>query len=277
MSDHDMLERRRYELTRWRIPGPVEPIPLLLYHRQDLPGPKPIAVYYHGVTQSKEAYVDTHPTARRLADLGFVVAIPDAPGHGERPTGATLIERLRESLAHEFCADVEQAGDEVSAVLDWLAAHPEIDGTRIGVIGVSMGGFTAAVVAARVRDRLRAAVCVAGCADFRQCMATTDSIAPGKWGPPDRALDAETRARIARIDPLGYPERYAPLPLLLLHGDRDTWNPCVTSERFAEAVRPHYAASPDAFRLVIVPGAPHWPPNPTIVQEAVDWLRRHVR
>ncbi|HEX5415854.1 MAG TPA: alpha/beta fold hydrolase [Chloroflexota bacterium] len=269
-------ERRIYELTTWQVPGPFEKIPSLLYHRADLPGPKPAIVYYHGVVQSKETYVDSHGTARRLADAGFVVAIPDAPGHGQRDLGASLVPRLRESLPREFCADIEQAADESADLLDWLAARPEVDARRLGVAGVSMGGFTAAVVAARARERLRAAVCVAGCADLTQCMATTDSIAPGKWGPSDRAIDEETRDRIARIDPLNYPERFAPLPLLLLHGDRDTWNPCETSERFAAAVAPAYASCPDDFRCTIVPGAVHWPPSPAIVGAAVAWFTQHV-
>src|SRR5687767_6226100 len=106
------LERRAYELTRWLLPGPVEPIPLLLYRRTDLPEPLPAVIYYHGVVQHKEAYVDTHPMARALADAGLVVALPDAPGHGERPAGVGLRARLRTSLPREFCADIEQAGAE---------------------------------------------------------------------------------------------------------------------------------------------------------------------
>ena len=84
-------ERRVYELTTWEVPGPVEAIPLLLYQRHDLAGPTPAVVYYPGVTQAKDGYVDTHPTARRLADRGFVVALPDAPGHGERPSATTRL------------------------------------------------------------------------------------------------------------------------------------------------------------------------------------------
>jgi dienelactone hydrolase len=272
------LERRTYELARWRVPGPFEPIPALVYQRADLAGPKPAAVYYHGVVQRKEAYVDTHPLARSLADAGFAVALPDAPGHGERTTGARVVARLRQSLPHEFCADIEQAADEAPALFDWLAALPEVDGGRIGVAGLSMGGFTAAAVAARLGRRLRATVCIAGSAGLAACMAATDSIAPGKWGPPDRAIDEETRERIARVDPLHYPERYAPLPLLLLHGERDTWNPPATTERFAAQLAPHYAAAGavDRFRFVRVPDAPHWPPTAAIMDEAVGWLRRYV-
>jgi dipeptidyl aminopeptidase/acylaminoacyl peptidase len=266
-----------YELTDSRVEGPNGAIPVLLFHRQDLPGPKPGLVYYHGVVQNKEQYVDTHPLARRLADEGYAVAIPDAPGHGARPEGAGLIERLRASLAREFCRDIELAGDESGELLDWLSAQPTVDQSRLGVLGISMGGYTTAVVAARQSARLRAAVCIAGGADLTTCMQETDSIAPGRWGPPDRSLDEDTRERIGRIDPLGYAERYAPLPLLLLHGERDTWNPVVTAQRFHEALEPHYREAPENLKLVVVPEAPHWPPGKAFVEEAVAWLERHVR
>jgi hypothetical protein len=275
-TEREPIERWLYELTRWLAPGPLEPIPVLLFHRADLSGPKPAVVYYHGVVQRKEVYLDSHPMTRRLADAGCVVALPDAPGHGERAAGATVAERLRASLPREFCADIEQARDEAPVMLDWLAAHEGVDGTRLAVAGVSMGGFTAAVVAAAVRQRLRAAVCVAGSAGLAACMAATDSIAPGKWGPPDRALDAETQARIQRIDPLYYAERYAPLPLLLLHGELDTWNPCRTTQRFHAALVPHYVNAPERLRLSVIPGAPHWPPGPSMIDEAVDWLRNSL-
>ncbi|MBX6770588.1 MAG: alpha/beta fold hydrolase [Chloroflexi bacterium] len=275
METHEApLERRVYELTSWRVPGPFEPIPCLLFRRADLTGPLPAVVSYHGVTQGKETCLDMPPIARRLADRGVAVLLPDAPGHGDRPSAATLTDRLRMSLPHEFCAAIEQSAAEAPALFDWLAVRPEVAADRLAVLGISMGGFTAAVVAARLRDRLRAAVCIAGAADLPTCMCETDAIGPGRWGPIDRSIDPETQARIARIDPLGYPDRFFPLPLLLVHGERDTWNPPVTSERFAAALRPYYAPAPDALRLVIIPGAPHWPPGPAAVREAVEWLSR---
>ena len=45
-AGREPIERRVYELTRWQAPGPVESIPVLLYQRADLPGPKPAVVYY---------------------------------------------------------------------------------------------------------------------------------------------------------------------------------------------------------------------------------------
>lgn len=265
-----------YVLARWTVSGPRGPIPLLTYHRQDLPGPKPAIIYYHGVAQRKEDYLDSHPMSRALADAGFVVVIPDAPGHGERESAGGLIERLAQSLPREFVSAIEQAADEAGALIDWLAGRPEVDVTRVGLIGVSMGGFTAAVVGARQKDRVRAAVCINGSAELELCMATTDSIAPGKWGPPDRAIDPKTRQTIALIDPINYPERFSPLPILLLHGMMDTWNPCITSQRFAAALYPHYKPWAHRLKLVVVPGAVHWPPSRTMIAESLAWLLRHV-
>ncbi|MBO0703577.1 MAG: alpha/beta fold hydrolase [Candidatus Dormibacteraeota bacterium] len=259
-----MVERRAYELTAWSAPGPAEPIPLLLYHRADLPGPKPVAVYYHGVVQRKESYVDSHPLARALADHGIVVALPDAPGHGERPAAARLVERLKASLPREFCADIEASALEAPALLDWLGSLDLVDASRMAVAGYSMGGFTAAVVAGRERTRLRTAVAMAGSGDLPGCFAATDSIGPEGWGPCDRSLDAETEARIARIDPLLHPELLDGFPLLIVHGESDTWNPCRTSRAVARRV--------GSARLEIVPGAVHWPPGPAVTKAALDWL-----
>mgnify|MGYP001167113032 CR=1 FL=1 len=270
------LWEQTYALACWSAPGPRGAIPLLTYHRRDLPGPKPAIIYYHGVAQRKEDYLDSHSMSRALADAGFMVVIPDAPGHGERESAGGLIERLTESLPREFAAAIEQSADEAGALIDWLERRPEVDVRRIGVIGVSMGGYTAAAVGARQKERVRAVVCINGAAELELCMATTDAIAPGKWGPPDRAIDPRTRQTIAVIDPINYPERFPPLPILLVHGMMDTWNPCITSQRFAAALLPHYRPWAERLKLLIVPGAVHWPPNRTMVRESVAWLLRYV-
>ena len=92
-------------------------------------------------------------------------------------------------------------------------------------------------------------------------------------------LDTHTydlsRYRVARVDPLHYPNRFAPLPLLLLHGEHDTWNPPTTTQQFAALVAPSYQ-DPHRFRSVLVPNAPHWPPTATIVEEAAAWLTKHL-
>ena len=263
-----MLRRRQYELTNWSVPGPLEPIPLLLYHRSDIAGPKPPVVYYHGVAQSKETYVDSHPIARQLADLGMLVALPDAPGHGDRPSAVKLIERLRSSLPREFTADIEQAAEEAPALAHWVRNRPNASGSRMAVIGTSMGGFTAAAVAGRLGEQLRTAVCIAGSGDLPGCYSQTDSIRQDGWGPSDRSMDEETTRRVERIDPIRHPDQYESVPMLVLHGSRDTWNPPATSIRFGEVV--------PAAQVRVIPGAVHWPPSAAIVDAAVTWLRDHV-
>ena len=66
------------------------------------------------------------------------------------------------------------------------------------------------------------------------------------------------------------------LPILLLHGAQDTWNPCATSQRFAAALAPSYASHPQRLCLSIIPHAPHWPPAAIMIEEAVSWLHHYV-
>src|SRR5437763_247258 len=93
-----------------------------------------------------------------------------------------------------------------------------------------------------------------------------------------RATSTGTRWRggwpTPRFDPLGYPERSPPLPLLLLHGEADGWNPVTTSQRLHAALTGPYRTRAEALRLVVVPGAPHWPPGAAFVAETVEWLTR---
>jgi carboxymethylenebutenolidase len=81
--------------------------------------------------------------ATRLAEAGYVVAAPDlfwrfAPGW-KAPADAEGLAASLETLAK---LDRDQALDDCGAVLEHLAALPEVDGTP-GVIGFCLGGTLA--------------------------------------------------------------------------------------------------------------------------------------
>jgi predicted dienelactone hydrolase len=121
-------------------------------------GPFPLILHSHGFMDSRlgEGYLAEH-----LASHGFVVASPDYPlSKGGAPGGATV-------------HDVPDQPLDVRFVIDRVLAEPALagalDGTRIAVSGLSLGGLTSllATFHPTLRDpRLRAVLAMAAPACF---------------------------------------------------------------------------------------------------------------
>lgn len=90
---------------------------------------------------------------RRLGDAGFVALAPDLyhgelAGHTEMDKAAHLMQTL----------PPDRAARDMSAALDYLAAHPAVAGSGLGVVGFCMGGLLSFLIAAHRPDRVKAAV-----------------------------------------------------------------------------------------------------------------------
>lgn len=124
---------------------------------KDAPEPCPLVVYSHGFMSNRMggAYL-----AEDLASRGFVVAAPDHP-HTRRFASDLRLEDLVNQPA-DLRAVVDRLADPHATV---QAVPVRIDPNRIGVMGLSLGAFTATVDAFHPRlgdPRIRAAVAIAG-------------------------------------------------------------------------------------------------------------------
>lgn len=124
-----------------------------LYQKPDGPGPFPCVALLHGLGGSKEQLFAL--MAPELVKQGFAVIALDAALHGERkvegkePLGAFL------KVVPDTVKDWRQA-------LDWLSARPELDKSRIGLLGYSMGAMMGSILMG-VEPRFQAAtLCVGG-------------------------------------------------------------------------------------------------------------------
>lgn len=138
------------------LPTPVEKveipwrdttIPGLFYHLGD-GVPRPTALFLPGMDVTKEDV--PNPTDNVFTQRGLNVLVIDGPGQGEC--------NLRDIRVTDD--NYEQAA---SSAIDWLAARPEVDASRLGLVGFSMGSFWAGRTAALVGDRVRALVSALGC------------------------------------------------------------------------------------------------------------------
>jgi len=111
---------------RFEIPYQETFIPGLLTRAQGVSGPAPTVLYVNGLDSCKELlYWSGLPLA--LARRGISCLSIDQPGAGE----TLRLNQLPATHATEQWA---------SPVFDWLAARKDVDASRIGMTGISLGG-----------------------------------------------------------------------------------------------------------------------------------------
>lgn len=144
----------------------------------------------------------------------------DGPGQGE--SGRRLHIR----------PDYERA---VSAALDALAQREEIDAKRIGVAGVSLGGYYAACAAA-YEPRVRAAVEIAGPFDWGDCWTNLNALTRSAFQFHSGARDdSEARANAHKLNFVDAAEKIHQ-PFLVVHGKLDRLIPWQQAQKIADAV-----------------------------------------
>ena len=117
------LNRERVEIPLERGAMPA------LYTRAPGEGPHPVVVYCNGLDSCKEMlFWSRLPEA--LARRGISALSVDQPGTGE----ALRLQALPATAHSEQWA---------SRAVDWLEQRPEVDASRIGMTGISLGGHFA--------------------------------------------------------------------------------------------------------------------------------------
>ncbi|HEX5326369.1 MAG TPA: S9 family peptidase [Acetobacteraceae bacterium] len=189
------------------------------------PGPHPAVVWVHGgpVGQARPNF---RPDMQMLVAQGFAVLMPNvrgSSGYGRAGCESDDRDRRLDSVA------------DLAAGARWLAAHPAVDGDRIGLMGQSYGGFMVLSAITEYPELWKAAVDYYGIADFVTLLGGT-----GTWRRAHRAAeygDPERDAALfARISPIHRVDRVT-APLLVLHGTRDPRVPIDESEQFVAALR----------------------------------------
>ena len=128
---------------RIEIPFDGGVLPGILRRPRAAAGPSAVVVMISGLDSAKE---ELRATERLFLDRGLATFSVDGPGQGEA------------EYALAIRPDWEVPG---GAILDAVSALPSLDPARIGIWGVSLGGYYAARVASADR-RVRACVALCG-------------------------------------------------------------------------------------------------------------------
>jgi len=183
-------------------------------------GPHPVVVMVPGLDSTKE---ELRSTEALFLERGLATFAVDGPGQGEAEYDLPIR------------GDWEVPGQ---ALVDAVAAQPGIDGERIGVWGVSLGGYYAPRLTSGV-EQVRACVALAGPYNFGEVwdqlppLTRTAFTARSASADDDqgrrRALELDLSSAAARIR----------VPLLVVAGKKDRLIPWQHAERLAaEAAGP---------------------------------------
>ncbi len=202
------------------------------------PGPKsPAIVICHGVGANKSDFTEL---AVSLAQRGFYVLLFDFRAHGE--SGGS-----RTSLGYHEQKDV-------AAAVGMLKKRQEIDQTRIGIYGFSMGGATAILAAVKSHDF----AAVVADSSFTSLRDQASTAITGFYHLPSfpfvtlAALGYELyfQTSVRNISPVSVIGTLSPTPVLIIAGEGDRLIP-------ANNGRALYAAAKEPKELWIIPGADH--------------------
>jgi dienelactone hydrolase len=177
-------------------------------------GACPCVLLLHAMRHDKESMMRLF--GRALADRGFASLALDAHLHGERRSGTS--ERLNPmeylELAREHVVEYRQA-------LDYLETRTEIDMSRTGLLGYSMGAMMGCVLAG-VEERVRACV----------FMVAGDMVRTNVHYVP-----VFLRHLAEPYTPSNFVARISPRPVLFINATRDTTVPREAAELLHEAAR----------------------------------------
>ncbi|MEO8549138.1 MAG: alpha/beta fold hydrolase [Kofleriaceae bacterium] len=127
--------------------------------------------------------------------------------------------------------------EDVGAVLAWIPTQPDLDGSRVYVMGTSYGGYLALASLIAYPDKFRAGVDIAGIADLVAFLEGTAAYrrAARRTEYGDER-DPVTRAQLEQLSPLGRASAIQ-VPLLVAHGRKDPRVPPAVADRLVAAVR----------------------------------------
>lgn len=275
-------------------------VPFLIYRPTAATGRLPAVIVLHGTGGNKES---TAPDLRALAKRGLLAIAIDARYHGARiPGGAHGAQEYNEAIIrawhetdpkrqeHPFYYDTVY---DLWRTVDYLQSRPDVDKSRIGMLGYSMGGIQTWLAAA-TDTRIRVVVPAIGVQSLKwslenerwqgraNTIGAAHKAAARDLGEPDvnakvcRALWNKVVPGI--LDDFDCPQMLqaiAPRPLLILNGENDPNCPLEGAKKAFAAAKEAYnqTKADDRLQIDVAEGVAH-AVTPAQHEKALGWLSR---
>ena len=214
-------------------------------------GRPPLVLLIAGLDSTKEEFFAVENTflARGLATFSL-----DGPGQGETAKAV--------KIRPEFEAPV-------AAVLDVLCQRGDLDGNRVGALGVSLGGYYAARAAA-FEPRLRAVAVCGGCYDYGALIRERSPHSFATFSYGCGATTKEEAYQVAERMTLAGVAEGITQPMIVVFGKRDRLVPWQHAARVAAEAPAAELWMFDEGNHVCMNLTYRWRP------QAADWLAQQL-
>lgn len=214
-------------------------IPALLYLPKELKGKVPAILNPNGHEPAGKAVPYKQIRCINFAKRGMIALSYDWPGYGQlKRGGIDHRDDTNALVAHNNAAYLDLCGQSGVGVfyliarrgLEVLLSLPNVDSRRVGMTGLSGGGWQTIILSA-LDERIRLAIPVAGYTDMLSRIENPSDTGDLEQNPPDLGLYADYSHLTALL---------APRAALLIYNHNDFFNPRTTRPRIYEAAMPFY-------------------------------------
>lgn len=191
-------------------------------------GKRPVIIQIHGGPEAQELPSFNPRRQSWVNEIGAVVIVPNvrgSSGYGKTYLSLDNAEKREDSVK------------DIGALLDWIAAQPDLDATKVAVVGQSYGGYMSLAVAGRYNDRIAGAIDLYGISDWVTFLENTEGyrrdLRRAEYGDE---RDPKMREVFSRISPRGYVSAMKK-PMMVYQGANDPRVPMSESEAMVADLR----------------------------------------
>jgi dipeptidyl aminopeptidase/acylaminoacyl peptidase len=190
-------------------------------------GKRPVIINIHGgpESQSRPRFLGT--SNYYLNELGISIIYPNV--RGSNGFGKSFLKMDNGFLRENSVKDI-------GALLDWIEQQPDLDASRVMVMGGSYGGYMSLACAVHYSDRLRCAVDVVGISNFNTFLKNTEDyrrdLRRVEYGDE---RDKKMYEYLEKISPNNNADKIK-IPLFIIQGGNDPRVPRTEAEQMFDVV-----------------------------------------
>ena len=192
------------------------------------PGKRPVVINIHGGPESQFQPIFLGKNNYYTDQMGVTVIYPNV--RGSSGYGKSFLKLDNGVLREDSVRDI-------GALLDWIATQPDMDASRVAVMGGSYGGYMTLAVATNYSERIAASIDVVGISSFVTFLERTESyrrdLRRVEYGDE---REPAMRAFMEKISPLNNAARIKK-PLFVVQGKNDPRVPYQEADQIVATVK----------------------------------------